>query len=31
MEHLDKQFETLVIHHGYDSKEHLGSLSVPIS
>jgi methionine-gamma-lyase len=27
---MEKQFETLVIHHGYDSKEHLGSLSVPI-
>jgi methionine-gamma-lyase len=27
---MEKQFETLVIHHGYDTKEHLGSLSVPI-
>lgn len=30
MENLERQFQTLVIHHGYDSKEHLGSLSVPI-
>ncbi|MCZ0755001.1 methionine gamma-lyase [Anoxybacillus sp. J5B_2022] len=26
----DKRFDTLVIHHGYDTKDHLGSLSVPI-
>ncbi|KFZ43087.1 methionine gamma-lyase [Anoxybacillus flavithermus] len=26
----DKRFDTLVIHHGYDTKEHLGSLSAPI-
>lgn len=26
----DKRFDTLVIHHGYDTKAHLGSLSVPI-
>lgn len=25
-----KHFETLVIHEGYDSKDHLGSLAVPI-
>lgn len=26
----DKRFDTLVIHHGYDTKDYLGSLSVPI-
>lgn len=26
----NKRFDTLVIHHGYDTKDHLGSLSVPI-
>ncbi|ANB59539.1 methionine gamma-lyase [Anoxybacteroides amylolyticum] len=26
----DKRFDTIVIHHGYDTKDHLGSLSVPI-
>jgi methionine-gamma-lyase len=30
MTHSEKRFETLVIHHGYDTKQHLGSLSVPI-
>ncbi|RXI97902.1 methionine gamma-lyase [Anaerobacillus alkaliphilus] len=30
MERKYKQFETRVIHTGYDSKEHLGSLSAPI-
>ncbi|WP_050613987.1 methionine gamma-lyase [Bacillus testis] len=25
-----KHFETAVIHHGYDSKQHAGSLSVPL-
>ncbi|WP_420795532.1 methionine gamma-lyase [Halalkalibacillus sediminis] len=27
---VHKRFETEVVHHGYDSKEHLGSLSTPI-
>ncbi|WP_110113560.1 methionine gamma-lyase [Bacillus sp. CGMCC 1.16541] len=27
---MKKRFETSVIHGGYDSKEHLGSLTVPI-
>ncbi|MBA2870269.1 methionine-gamma-lyase [Anoxybacillus calidus] len=30
MSYEEKQFETLVIHHGYDTKQHLGSLAVPI-
>ncbi|MBA2875163.1 methionine gamma-lyase [Thermaerobacillus caldiproteolyticus] len=30
MRGAEKQFETLVIHHGYDTTQHLGSLSVPI-
>lgn len=30
MERKYKHFETKVIHTGYDSKEHLGSLSTPI-
>ncbi len=25
-----KQFETAVIHEGYDSKKHLGSLATPL-
>ncbi|MFS0784618.1 methionine gamma-lyase [Bacillus sp. 1P06AnD] len=25
-----KHFETAIIHHGYDSKQHAGSLSVPL-
>jgi methionine-gamma-lyase len=30
MNRSEKKLETLVIHHGYDTKQHLGSLSVPI-
>ncbi|WP_027409063.1 methionine gamma-lyase [Anoxybacteroides tepidamans] len=30
MNHTGKRFETTAIHHGYDTKEHLGSLAVPI-
>jgi len=30
MREQKKHFETLVIHEGYDSKDHLGSLAVPI-
>ncbi len=30
MQHNFKHFETAVIHSGYSSKEHLGSLSTPI-
>jgi hypothetical protein len=27
MNNANKRMETVVIHHGYDAKEHLGSLS----
>ncbi|WP_240371244.1 methionine gamma-lyase [Anoxybacteroides rupiense] len=30
MKYTEKRFETAAIHHGYCTKEHLGSLSVPI-
>ncbi|WMT18810.1 methionine gamma-lyase [Parageobacillus toebii] len=30
MDNTNKRMETIVIHHGYDAKQHLGSLAAPI-